>query len=138
MTRALTLTASALLAGCAVAPAPLLTVPEGHPAHADSGDVPYQPPPDPFRDDPVPPPAPAAPPRDEHRHEGAAPAKPYPLDVCLVSDAKLGSMGKPAVLRHDGRELRFCCPACEPTFKADPGKYLKKLDDAAGKHRGHP
>lgn len=137
MIRPFSLAASVFLAGCAVSPAPLLTVPAGHPAHADSGDVPYQPPPDPFKDEPAPPAVPA-PPQGEHRHEGAAPAKPYPLDVCLVSGAKLGSMGKPAVIVHDGRELRFCCPACEPTFKADPAKYLKKLDDAVKKHEGHP
>ena len=54
-------------------------------------------------------------------------AKPYPLDVCIVSGEKLGSMGKPAVLIHEGQEIKFCCSACEPDFKKEPAKYLAKL-----------
>ncbi|HSI33687.1 MAG: hypothetical protein ACAI43_15925 [Phycisphaerae bacterium] len=59
--------------------------------------------------------------------------KPYPLAVCVVSDEKLGSMGEPKAIVHDGREVKFCCPACEPQFKKDPAKYFKKIDEAAGK-----
>jgi YHS domain-containing protein len=57
--------------------------------------------------------------------------KPYPLDVCAVSDEKLGTMGKPVVLEYEGREVKFCCSHCEPEFKKDPKKYLKKVDEAA-------
>ncbi|HYE18852.1 MAG TPA: hypothetical protein VEA69_10430 [Tepidisphaeraceae bacterium] len=60
-------------------------------------------------------------------------AKPYPLAVCVVSDEKLGSMGEPKAIVHDGREVKFCCASCEPQFKKDPAKYLKKIDEAAGK-----
>jgi YHS domain-containing protein len=54
---------------------------------------------------------------------------PYPLDTCVVAGGKLGSMGKPVTLVHEGREVKFCCAACEPKFKADPDKYIKKIDD---------
>jgi YHS domain-containing protein len=57
-------------------------------------------------------------------------AAPYPLDTCVVAGGKLGSMGKPVTLVHEGREVKFCCAACEPKFKADPDKYLKKIDEA--------
>jgi YHS domain-containing protein len=54
--------------------------------------------------------------------------KPYPLDKCLVSDEKLGSMGKPYVIVHEGQEIKLCCKACEKGFKKEPAKYLKKLE----------
>ncbi len=57
-------------------------------------------------------------------------AAPYPLDTCVVAGGKLGSMGKPTSLVHEGREVKFCCAACEPKFKEDPDKYLKKIDTA--------
>lgn len=62
--------------------------------------------------------------------DGAKP-RPYPLDTCLVSGEKLGTMGKPYVFTYEGREIRFCCKGCMKDFKKDPAKYLKKLDDAA-------
>ncbi|MFN0066740.1 MAG: hypothetical protein ACKVYV_03795, partial [Limisphaerales bacterium] len=42
--------------------------------------------------------------------------KPYPLDVCIVSDEKLGSMGDPVVKVVDGQEVKFCCKNCIPDF----------------------
>jgi YHS domain-containing protein len=56
-------------------------------------------------------------------------AKPYPLETCVVSGKKLGSMGEPYVIVHDGQEVKFCCDGCEPTFKKDPEKFLAKLAD---------
>jgi len=55
----------------------------------------------------------------------------YPLDICLVSGEKLGSMGDPVVMVHEGREIKFCCDACVPRFKEDPEKYLSQLDAQA-------
>lgn len=54
--------------------------------------------------------------------------KPYPLDTCIVSDEKLGSMGKPVVFTHEGQEIKLCCKACKPKFEKDPATYLKKLE----------
>jgi YHS domain-containing protein len=56
-------------------------------------------------------------------------AKPYPLETCLVSGKKLGSMGDPYVIVHEGQEIKFCCDGCEPTFKKDPAKFLTKLEN---------
>lgn len=58
-------------------------------------------------------------------------AKPYPLDKCIVSDEKLGEMGKPFVFTHEGQEIKLCCKSCQKDFKKDPAKYLKKLEGAA-------
>lgn len=65
----------------------------------------------------------------------AAAPKPYPLDKCIVSDEKLGEMGKPFVFVHEGQEIKLCCKSCQKDFKKDPAKYLKKLaaPEKAGK-----
>lgn len=70
---------------------------------------------------------------DDKTTEAAPPAETspkvtdYPLDVCVVSGEKLGSMGEPFVITHEGTEVRFCCDSCVPKFEKDPAKYLAKL-----------
>ncbi len=54
--------------------------------------------------------------------------KPYPLTTCIVSDDKLGEMGKPVVFIHEGQEIKLCCKDCRPDFDKEPAKYLKKID----------
>lgn len=61
--------------------------------------------------------------------EMAATAKPYPLDVCLVSGEKLGEMGEPVSLVHEGQTIKFCCDKCVPKFKEDPAKYMSELKE---------
>lgn len=60
----------------------------------------------------------------------------YPLEVCVTSDEKLGSMGKAAeyIYRTEGqvdRLVLFCCAGCEEDFAKEPAKYLAKIDSAA-------
>ena len=60
----------------------------------------------------------------------------YPLKTCLVSDEPLGSMGEAAGYIHrvagqPDRVVFFCCEGCSDDFKADPAKFLKKVDAAA-------
>ena len=62
----------------------------------------------------------------------------YPMKTCIVSDENLGSMGEAIPFVHHvagkpDRVVFFCCEGCIDDFKADPAKYLKKLDDAAKK-----
>jgi hypothetical protein len=66
-------------------------------------------------------PKPAPPPAE------APKVKPYPLDTCIVSDEKLGSMGKPVVFTHEGQEIKICCKSCKPKFLKAPASYFKKL-----------
>jgi YHS domain-containing protein len=54
--------------------------------------------------------------------------KPYKLETCIVSDEKLGEMGKPFVFTHEGQEIKMCCKMCKPKFDKDPATYLKKLE----------
>jgi len=60
-------------------------------------------------------------------------AKPYTLDKCIVSDEKLGEMGKPYVFTHEGREVKLCCKSCLKDFNKDPKKYIKKIEEAEKK-----
>ncbi|HUR56887.1 MAG TPA: hypothetical protein VM029_04200 [Opitutaceae bacterium] len=69
--------------------------------------------------------------------------KTYPLQVCLSSDEKLGSMGETAnyIYREKGKPDRlvvFCCEGCEEDFTKDPAKHLAKLDAAAKAKSGAP
>lgn len=54
--------------------------------------------------------------------------KPYKLTTCIVSDDKLGEMGKPVVFTYKGQEIKLCCKACRKDFDKNPDKYLKKLE----------
>lgn len=53
--------------------------------------------------------------------------KPYLSPTCIVGGNKLGSMGTPVRLVHEGQEIKFCCKPCVKKFTANPGKYLAKL-----------
>jgi hypothetical protein len=53
--------------------------------------------------------------------------KPYTKDICIVSDNKLGSMGRVITKVYDGQEVKFCCKPCIGKFEKNPGKFLKKL-----------
>lgn len=54
-------------------------------------------------------------------------ALPYPLKTCIVSDDRLGEMGKPVMIDYKGQQVGFCCKSCVGDFEKDPAKYLAKL-----------
>lgn len=54
----------------------------------------------------------------------------YPLDVCVVAGAELGSMGEPLDLVHNNRLVRFCCAGCDDQFHEDPEGHFAAI--AAG------
>jgi len=53
--------------------------------------------------------------------------KPYTSDKCIVTGKKLGSMGDPVTVVHNGQEVKFCCKPCIAKFNANPAKYLANL-----------
>jgi len=59
----------------------------------------------------------------------AAPGKTksYPKDICIVTDNKLGSMGRVITKTYGDQEVKFCCKPCVGKFEKNPAKYLKKL-----------
>lgn len=61
----------------------------------------------------------------------------YPVQVCIVSGEHLDP-GQIVDYIHQepgqpDRLVRLCCHKCVARFKADPAKFLKKLDDLAAK-----
>ena len=57
-----------------------------------------------------------------------APAKPYPLKTCIVSDNDLDSMGEQASFIFQGQTIKVCCKPCIAKFEKNTAKYLKKLE----------
>ncbi|MGO9597827.1 MAG: efflux RND transporter periplasmic adaptor subunit [Isosphaeraceae bacterium] len=47
---------------------------------------------------------------------------------CPVTKAKLGSMGDPIPVQLAGRKVWVCCPGCPDKLKAEPAKYLARLE----------
>jgi Cu(I)/Ag(I) efflux system membrane fusion protein len=50
--------------------------------------------------------------------------------VCPVTMLKLGSMGKPIEADLDGKKVWICCASCTSRLKAEPAKYLARLNPA--------
>lgn len=69
----------------------------------------------------------------------AKPAKPYvntdgyPLDTCVVTGEKLGSMGEPHVVKYQGTTVKFCCSSCLKEFNKEPAKYIAMINEAEKK-----
>jgi YHS domain-containing protein len=57
----------------------------------------------------------------------------YPLTTCVVSGEKLGDMGEPHVIVHEGTTVKFCCKACLKDFNEDPAKYITMIKEAEKK-----
>jgi len=57
--------------------------------------------------------------------------KAYPVDWCIVTGEKLGSMGDPVIKTYQGQEVKFCCKYCIEEFEKNQAMYLAKIDSAA-------
>ena len=66
---------------------------------------------------------PAAPPAAAP--ETAAPAAAIAQKTCPVMG---GPIDPKMFTEHEGRRIYFCCAACIEKFKADPEKYIAKVD----------
>jgi YHS domain-containing protein len=73
---------------------------------------------------------------------GSYSGDPYSLDTCPVSGEKLGKDAVTVVLegmsdaKLNGTQVKFCCPKCDASFKADPKKYTDKMNEAIVKAAG--
>ncbi|MCK4873861.1 MAG: hypothetical protein KAS72_14165 [Phycisphaerales bacterium] len=54
----------------------------------------------------------------------------YPTDTCIVSGDPLVEDGEDIAINmvYGNRLVRFCCEMCTREFKADPEKFIKRLD----------
>lgn len=50
--------------------------------------------------------------------------------ICPVTDEALGSMGLPIKVMLGDRAVFVCCEGCTEELKANPDKYLAKIDAA--------
>lgn len=57
----------------------------------------------------------------------------YPLKTCPVSGDKLGEMGEPYVIEHEGTTVKLCCKSCLKDFNKDPDKYIAMIKKAEAK-----
>lgn len=64
--------------------------------------------------------------------------KPYPMDTCVVSGEKLGSMGDSYVLVEGDQEIQLCCKSCLKDFNKDKKANLAKVADAWKKVKAYP
>lgn len=48
--------------------------------------------------------------------------------ICPVSDHALGSMDAPVAVEIEGKKVWICCKGCEESLKADPAKFLAKIE----------
>jgi len=49
-----------------------------------------------------------------------------PQTTCPVMGGKID---KAHYVDHEGKRVYLCCPGCKDAFRADPAKYIKKLED---------
>lgn len=68
---------------------------------------------------------------DKPAESQSAQLKTYPIDWCIVTGEKLGSMGDPVARTYQGREVKFCCKYCIEEFEKTPDLYLARIDSAA-------
>lgn len=57
----------------------------------------------------------------------AAQTADYPLDTCVISGMKLGSMGAPVDYVSGDQLVRFCCDGCITAFYKNPAANLEKI-----------
>ena len=59
--------------------------------------------------------------------------KPYPLNYCIMDGKPLGD--NPTSFVYKGQEIKVDEPACKEAFMNDPDRNLKKVQEAARKHK---
>jgi len=52
--------------------------------------------------------------------------------TCPVMGGKIRA-DTPYSVEYKGQKIGFCCPACVKAFKANPEKYMKKIEAEKGK-----
>jgi hypothetical protein len=57
----------------------------------------------------------------------------YPLEVCPVSDEKLGSMGAPVDVLYGTTLIRLCCKSCKKAVEKDGPALVAKIEAARKK-----
>ena len=70
-----------------------------------------------------------------HMKEEASSAIEINNAICPVSGEKLGNMGPAVQHEYKGKVYNFCCAGCVATFKDDPEKYVKIVEEQMGQQK---
>ena len=62
--------------------------------------------------------------------------KPYPLDYCIMDGKPLGP--NPVTFVYKGQEIKVDEAGCKEAFMQNPDANLKKVQEAAKKHKKAP
>ena len=54
---------------------------------------------------------------------------------CPISGEKVGMMGPAVPLEYKGKVYNLCCAGCVSTFKYDPEKHVKVVEEEMGIHK---
>ncbi|GMU24008.1 MAG: hypothetical protein AMXMBFR13_40850 [Phycisphaerae bacterium] len=55
----------------------------------------------------------------------------YPQTVQVKCPVMGGTVDPEVFVEHESQRIYFCCKGCDKKFKAEPGKYLKKLPEVS-------
>lgn len=68
-----------------------------------------------------------------HDHEAAPAGEAARIEqkTCPVMDGN--KINPELYVDHNGRRIYFCCKMCVGTFKKDPEKYIRKVDEEIAK-----
>ncbi len=70
--------------------------------------------------------------QDESEHKGQEVVPEIVQKTCPVMEGKINPE---LYVDHNGRRIYFCCQGCVDTFKKDPEKYMKKVDEDLAKSK---
>ena len=51
-------------------------------------------------------------------------------EICPVTGLEIETMGDPVKYEHEGKIYNFCCEMCVKSFKEDPEKYIKIIEES--------
>jgi len=71
----------------------------------------------------------------EHMKEKAPAVVEAGNKICPVTGEKVGEMGPAVRYEYQGRIYNLCCAGCVKTFKNDPEKYVKIVEEQMGQHK---
>ena len=65
-----------------------------------------------------------------HMDEDSSPSIEVGNKICPISGETVGAMGPVVKYEYKGKIYNLCCAGCLSTFKDDPGKYVKIIEES--------
>ena len=71
----------------------------------------------------------------KHEHEAAPAAEALKIEQKTCPIMEGNKIDPKLFVDHNGRRIYFCCKMCVGTFKKDPEKYIRKVDEEIAKSK---